>query len=244
MVFAPAIMDCLTPEMEKIAEMEIGETPKVKKESLEKLKKRIEQEPDFYPFMDDKFLLMFLRCKKHDVQRAFKALRSYYLFKEKYSRVYTDFLPSELKHVMAANCYSSTHFRDVDGRLLAIFRVGDVILSSPKQPLTSPASIRNRWDLLQKMRKDFCKSWFKAYLSSLQTRKKWKDTQPNLKIGDIVLLLDDDHLPGSWPIGQVVELHHGTDRLVRVATIKSRNSLFKRNIHKLLLLCPYIRTNT
>ncbi|XP_035230597.1 clavesin-1-like [Stegodyphus dumicola] len=124
MVLAPAIMDGLTPEMEKIAEMELGETPQIKKESLEKLKKLIEQEPDFYPFMDDKFLLMFLRCKKHDVHKAFKALRRYYLFKEKYSRVYTDFLPSELKHVMDVNCYANMHFRDGDGRLVAIFRVG------------------------------------------------------------------------------------------------------------------------
>ncbi|XP_035217313.1 uncharacterized protein LOC118190664 [Stegodyphus dumicola] len=119
------------------------------------------------------------------------------------------------------------------------FLTGDVILSPPELPLTSPANIRNRWDLLQKMRKDFCKSWTKAYLSSLQTRKKWKDTQPNMKIGDIVLLLDDGHLPGSWPLGQVVELHHGTDGLVHVATVKTKNSVFKRNIHKLAPLPIY-----
>ncbi|KFM59639.1 hypothetical protein X975_06401, partial [Stegodyphus mimosarum] len=89
------------------------------------------------------------------------------------------------------------------------------------------------------MSKDFCKSWTKAYLSSPKTRKKWKDTQPNMKIGDIVLLLDDGHLPGSWPVGQVVELHHVTGGLVRVATIKPKNSLFKRNIHKLASLLIY-----
>ncbi|XP_035232637.1 uncharacterized protein LOC118204419 [Stegodyphus dumicola] len=32
------------------------------------------------------------------------------------------------------------------------FLTGDVILSPPELPLTSPANIRNRWDLLQKMR--------------------------------------------------------------------------------------------
>ncbi|XP_035225552.1 uncharacterized protein LOC118198073 [Stegodyphus dumicola] len=119
------------------------------------------------------------------------------------------------------------------------FLTGDVILSPPELPLTSPANIRNRWDLLQKMCKDFCKSWTKAYLSSLQNRKKWKVTQPNMKTGDIVLLLDDGHIPGSWPLGQVVELHHGIDGLVRVATVKTKNSVFKRNIHKLAPLPIY-----
>ncbi|XP_035222980.1 uncharacterized protein LOC118195765 [Stegodyphus dumicola] len=127
----------------------------------------------------------------------------------------------------------------LNSRPLCSYVVRRVILSPPELPLTSPANIRNRWDLLQKMRKDFCKSWTKAYLSSLQTRKKWKDTQPNMKIGDIVLLLDDGHLPGSWPLGQVVELHHGADGLVRVATVKTKSSIFKRNIHKLAPLPIY-----
>ncbi|XP_035207176.1 alpha-tocopherol transfer protein-like [Stegodyphus dumicola] len=127
MAFAPLLMEGLTPEMEKIAKKELGETPLVKKESLEKIKRLIEKEPDFYPCMDDKFLLMFLRNKKHNIQRAFKALRNYYIFKEKYSGVYTDFLPSGVKNVMDANCYSMMPLRDAGGRLVIIIRPGQCL---------------------------------------------------------------------------------------------------------------------
>ena len=87
------------------------------------------------------------------------------------------------------------------------------------------------------MRKDLCKSWTKSYLFSLQTRKKWKDTQPNFR--DIVLLLECGHLSGSWSMGQVVKFHHGTDGLVCVDSVKTKNSIFKRNIQKLAPLPLY-----
>ena len=35
----------------------------------------------------------------------------------------------------------------------------------------------------------------------------------------------DSHLPGSWLMGQFVELHHVADGLARVASVKTKNSI-------------------
>ncbi|KFM80786.1 Alpha-tocopherol transfer protein-like protein, partial [Stegodyphus mimosarum] len=120
MALVPYSVEGLTPEMEMIAQRDLGETPPVRKDSLEKLKQLIANEPDFHPYMDDKFLLMFLRHKKHDVKKTFKTLRNYYHFKEKYSRIFTDFLPSEGKEVMDMNCYSLLPYRDSQGRTIVV----------------------------------------------------------------------------------------------------------------------------
>ncbi|KFM80787.1 Alpha-tocopherol transfer protein-like protein, partial [Stegodyphus mimosarum] len=74
--------------------------------------------------MDDQFLLLFLRNKKHNVERAFKTLRNYYFFKKKYSRVFTDFLPSEHEKVISMNCYSPMPFTDSHGRTIVVCQPG------------------------------------------------------------------------------------------------------------------------
>lgn len=41
----------------------------------------------------------------------------------------------------------------------------------------------------------------REYLQSLQTRRKWKEMQGNVKVGDIVLLRDSDNHRNNWRIG-------------------------------------------
>ncbi|GFU64411.1 integrase catalytic domain-containing protein [Trichonephila clavipes] len=70
------------------------------------------------------------------------------------------------------------------------------------------------------------------FISSLQPRKKWQDAQPNLKEDDIVLIKEEGP-PGTWPMARVLQVHPGNDGLVRVATVKTQDSVFKRPVHKL-----------
>ncbi|GFT94629.1 DUF1759 domain-containing protein [Trichonephila clavipes] len=73
---------------------------------------------------------------------------------------------------------------------------------------------------------------------SLQPRKKWQDAQPNLKEDDIVLIKEEGP-PGTWPMARVLQVHPGNDGLVRVATVKTQDSVFKRPVHKLHKLPIY-----
>ncbi|GFW64446.1 integrase catalytic domain-containing protein [Trichonephila clavipes] len=117
------------------------------------------------------------------------------------------------------------------------FLTGDVLLSVPEE-LPSSSNHRDRWELLQNIKRGFWKKWSSEFISSLQPRKKWQDAQPNLKEDDIVLIKEEGP-PGTWPMARVLQVHPGNDGLVRVATVKTQDSVFKRPVHKLIKLPIY-----
>ena len=43
----------------------------------------------------------------------------------------------------------------------------------------------------------------KKYLLELQRQQKWVKDEPNLNVGDLVILLDESSTKGSWPLGIV-----------------------------------------
>lgn len=93
-----------------------------------------------------------------------------------------------------------------------------------------------RWEAVNQKSQIFWKRWSTEYLTSLQSRNKWNVAKPSLQIGDLVLLKDEITSPGKWPLGRVIDTHPGTDNLVRVVTVKTATSTFKRPIAKLVLL--------
>ncbi|GFU39598.1 integrase catalytic domain-containing protein [Trichonephila clavipes] len=117
------------------------------------------------------------------------------------------------------------------------FLTGDVLLSVPEE-LPSTSNHRDRWELLQNIKRGFWKKWSSEFISSLQPRKQWQDAQPNLKEDDIVLIKEEGP-PGTWPMARVLQVHPGNDGLVRVATVKTQNSVLKRPVHKLHKLPIY-----
>ena len=51
--------------------------------------------------------------------------------------------------------------------------------------------VRMRWRQVQYLADLFWHRWTKEYLPLLQERSKWKKSQRNLKIGDLVLIVDN-----------------------------------------------------
>ncbi|GFV89536.1 integrase catalytic domain-containing protein [Trichonephila clavipes] len=117
------------------------------------------------------------------------------------------------------------------------FLTGDVLLSVPEE-LPSTSNHRDRWELLQNIKRGFWKKWSSEFISSLQHRKKWQDAQPNLK-EDVIVLIKEEGPPGTWPMARVLQVHPGNDGLVRFATMKTQDSVFKRPVHKIHKLPIY-----
>ncbi|GFR11380.1 DUF1759 domain-containing protein [Trichonephila clavata] len=92
--------------------------------------------------------------------------------------------------------------------------------------------------LLQNIKGGFWKKWSSDFLSSLQPRKKWQVSQPNLKEDDIVLIKEEGPL-GTWPMSRLLLVHPDNDGLIRVATVKTQDSIYKRPVHKLCKLPIY-----
>lgn len=104
------------------------------------------------------------------------------------------------------------------------------------QPDIAGIQISTRWNLITKLTQGFWKKWHTDYLSQLQHRPKWLLEQPNLRVGELVILRDEHLPPTHWPLARVTELHPGQDGLVRVVSIKYKGNTFKRNITKLCRL--------
>ncbi|XP_048248048.1 uncharacterized protein LOC125377955 [Haliotis rufescens] len=78
---------------------------------------------------------------------------------------------------------------------------------------------KSQWMYVQTLAEEFWRRWRLDYLQSLQTRSKWKISQPNLQEGDVVLV-KDNCARNEWPLGVVETVFPGQDNLVRKAAIR------------------------
>ena len=78
----------------------------------------------------------------------------------------------------------------------------------------------------------------KEFLPELLKQQKWVKlkNEPNLNVGDLVLLLDENSPRGSWLFGLVKEITVGRDGLVRSVRVKTATTEFVRPITKLVVL--------
>lgn len=89
------------------------------------------------------------------------------------------------------------------------------------------------YEQLERLKQLFWKRWSVEYISQLHQRVKWKSTKCNLKVGDMVLIQDNDLPPFKWRLGRVCAVHPGSDGQVRVASIATVSGVIKRAVAKL-----------
>ncbi|XP_044757058.1 uncharacterized protein LOC123315434 [Coccinella septempunctata] len=107
----------------------------------------------------------------------------------------------------------------------------------PEQDNTAlPINRLTRWQLLERMHRDFWNRWSKEYLHNLHQRSKWHLSSTPVKENVLVLIKSDNLPPCKWQLGRIVELHPGADGCTRVASVKTAdNNILKRPVIK---LCP------
>ncbi|XP_026005436.1 uncharacterized protein LOC113010547 [Astatotilapia calliptera] len=88
-------------------------------------------------------------------------------------------------------------------------------------PLAPPGSFeatdmyRQQWKRVQHLANTFWERWRREYLSTLQNRSKWQNSQPNVKEGDLVLLKDPQVKRNQWPMALVTKAYPDSDGKVR-----------------------------
>ncbi|XP_065359110.1 uncharacterized protein LOC135953245 [Calliphora vicina] len=77
------------------------------------------------------------------------------------------------------------------------FLRGGPMLAIP-EPTVENLSLISRWEKLKAIHHQFAIQWKEDYLKSLHKRYKWKFSEPNLKIDDFVIIIDDILPPNEW----------------------------------------------
>ena len=113
----------------------------------------------------------------------------------------------------------------------AHFLIGDSLLTLPSADIQVSTNVRYR--LLQNNIKDFWKVWKRDYLITLQIRKKWFTDGPEFKVGNLVLLAEDNERPLQWKTGRIIEVYPGNDSIVRVVKVKTTTGEYIRPVAKL-----------
>ena len=87
---------------------------------------------------------------------------------------------------------------------------------------------------MQHFAEAFWRRWISDYLPSLLPWKKWLTNDLAIKVGDVVLIIDEQAPRNIWRKGVVGQTFPGNDGEIRVVEIKTANGFLKRPSRKLI----------
>uniref|UniRef100_A0A1Y1N7Y6 Integrase catalytic domain-containing protein n=2 Tax=Photinus pyralis TaxID=7054 RepID=A0A1Y1N7Y6_PHOPY len=125
---------------------------------------------------------------------------------------------------------------------LSVLTPGHFLIGGPPATIPEPSladiSVNrlSRWQLIRQQYEHFWQRWSHEYLHEFQTRSKWQTREPQVKIGDLAVLKNELQPPSKWVLARIIDVHPGQDGVVRVVTVRTATSTFKRPIVKLCLL--------
>jgi hypothetical protein len=99
-----------------------------------------------------------------------------------------------------------------------------------------PSNRLSSWLHVQQMVQRLWTCWSQDYLHQRQQRTKWKDVQPNVTIGDLVLVKEDNLPPLVWKKAVISDIHAGRDGLTRAVTLRTAKGTFKCPVTRICLL--------
>ncbi|XP_071575751.1 uncharacterized protein [Temnothorax nylanderi] len=104
-----------------------------------------------------------------------------------------------------------------------------------REALLSRKTISSK--MIRQMTERFWKLWQTDYVNTLQQRAKWRRTgKERIQVGQLVLLRNPLLPPCKWELGRIIQCHAGSDDVVRVVTVKTATSVYKRPVVKICLL--------
>ena len=97
------------------------------------------------------------------------------------------------------------------------------------------ADLRKRAKYLRKCKDAVWRRWTKEYLRALRERHNLKHETKlaTPKVGDVVIIKNDERNQGKWQLGVIVQLLTGKDRIVREAKLQAGKSVLERAVQQL-----------
>ena len=111
------------------------------------------------------------------------------------------------------------------------------VVSPPPGEFSKPDIYsRKRWRRIQHIANEFWSRWKKEYLQSLQERQKWEGKRRNFKIGDIVVVYQNNVSRNHWPMARIIHVNSDEKELVRSVLLRmgkrSGNENSKRELER------------
>lgn len=95
---------------------------------------------------------------------------------------------------------------------------------------------KKHWRFAEYLANSYWKRWITEYRPTLIRRQKWHSKSENLKVNDLVIILDEKAPRNEWLMGKINEVYPGKDGTVRVATVITKKGIFKRPVTKLCVI--------
>ncbi|XP_054715403.1 uncharacterized protein LOC129224882 [Uloborus diversus] len=129
-----------------------------------------------------------------------------------------------------------------DGDELDALTPGNFLIGRPISAIVEPDLLDvndnrlSRWQRVTKVTQYVWKRWKNDYLNALQQRCKWMFDKPNIKLGAVVLIKEDNLPVCKWLLGKIEKVYPGADGKIRVVEVYTSSGVYKRSISKICIL--------
>ena len=114
------------------------------------------------------------------------------------------------------------------------FLLGSRVIAQPLIPdATRYVDCRKMYKVAQAYNDMIWKRWTNEYIPQCNIRCKWNRSSRNLKVGELVWLVDDQLKRCYYRMARVIEVYPGGDGVVRSAKIKTAEGELRRPVVKL-----------
>ena len=97
----------------------------------------------------------------------------------------------------------------------------------------TPFNPRKRWRRVQELTRHVWQRWMREYLPHVGSRPKWFFSADNIKVGEVVVIIDPSAARRSWKVGRIEQTYPGPDGLVRVVDVRVKDKVLKRPITRI-----------
>ena len=95
---------------------------------------------------------------------------------------------------------------------------------------------RRKYRHVQALSMQFWNRWRREYLPKLTVRNRWRQHTPNIRVGQLVLLMDEETHKKQWKLARVADVFPGRDGVVRTIEVKTKDGLYTRPATKVCVL--------
>jgi Family of unknown function (DUF5641) len=123
--------------------------------------------------------------------------------------------------------------------------LGRATIEAPQMDFHNAYNLTRRLQFVDEVKKEFWHKWRAIVFQGLDRSYKWRQSQRNSQVGDVVLLKDETAAGNTYKLARVVEVFrdekNGKVRKVSVAYKNVTERVFRvstRPIHKIVLVVP------